>query len=37
MKVYLEGKNQVTELEHSLQIQSDADLMNSCNTSKLAQ
>ncbi len=27
---YLEGENQVTELEHSLQIQPDADLMNSC-------
>lgn len=27
---YLEGEDQVTELEHGLQIQPDADLMNSC-------
>lgn len=26
---YLEGENQMTELEHSLQVQSNADLMNS--------
>lgn len=27
---YLEGEDQVTELEHGLQIQPEADLMNSC-------
>lgn len=28
--VHLEAEDQMTELEHGLQIQPDADLMNSC-------
>lgn len=30
MVVYLEVEDQMTELEHGLQIQLNADLMNSC-------
>lgn len=29
LTAYLEGENQMTELEHSLQVQPNADLMNS--------
>lgn len=34
LAVYLEGEDQVAELEDSLQVQLDADLMNSCKQPK---